>query len=178
MMRRVVFQLERSLRVTRAAVSSLVFLFFAYMLAAVLVQVVGRYFAFSIDWAAESATFAQVWMVFLAAGLAMRDGLHVRVDALVNLLPGQLQRALMLVVTLVCLWFLSLAVRGSVDLLRVGLIETSPVMRLPMWLAFLSLPLGLLYLGLELVLSLGAYRAPQDGGGTTEATGADRGPGR
>jgi hypothetical protein len=63
------------------------------MLGAVLVQVVGRYFAFSIDWAAESATLAQVWMVLLAAGLAMRDELHVRVDALLNALPPRLVRA-------------------------------------------------------------------------------------
>ncbi|MEM1189698.1 MAG: TRAP transporter small permease subunit [Pseudomonadota bacterium] len=174
-MRRLVLQLERSLHLMRGGVSLLVILFFAYMLVAVLVQVVGRYFAYSIDWAAESATLAQTWMVFLAAGLAMRDGLHVRVDALVSLLSGPLRRALMLVVTLVCLWFLSLAVRGSVDLLRVGLIESSPVMRLPMWLAFLSLPLGLLYLALELVLSLTGGSAGEAGGGAPEFSRADRG---
>ncbi len=142
-MSRFVVHFDRGLRLLRAAVASLVLLFFTYMLVAVLVQVVGRYFAFSIDWAAESATLAQIWMVFLAAGLAMREGLHVRVDALVNLLPTRIQRPLTVAVTLVCLWFLSLAIRGSVDLIGVGLVETSPVMRLPMWIAFLSVPLGL-----------------------------------
>ena len=153
---------NRGLRLMRAAVAALVLLFFTYMLVAVLVQVVGRYFAFSIDWAAESATLAQIWMVFLAAGLAMRDGLHVRVDALANMLPAGLQRPLMIAVTLVCLWFLSLAIRGSVDLISVGLVETSPVMRLPMWIAFLSLPLGLLYFALELVLGLSAHGRVQE----------------
>lgn len=152
---------ERVLGAVRWTVSGLVLLFFSYMLIAVLVQVVGRYFAFSIDWAAETARLAQVWMVLLAAGIAMRDRLHVRVDALVNLLPPALVRLLTLVVTIACLWFLSLTIKGSLALIEVGRIESSPVLRLPMWIAYLCLPLGLLYFALELVLSLGAgWRQP------------------
>lgn len=143
-----------AVRRLRFCVSALVIIFFSYMLVAVLAQVIGRYLAFSIAWAAESATLAQTWMVLLAAGLAMRDKLHVRVDALVALLPPPLVRILAFVVTLACLWFLSLAIRGSVDLIAVGLLETSPVLRLPMWIAYLALPLGLVYFGLELVLAL------------------------
>jgi TRAP-type C4-dicarboxylate transport system permease small subunit len=123
------------------------------MLLAVLVQVVGRYFAFSIDWASESATLAQIWMVLLAAGLAMRDRLHVRVDAVLAVLPAMLVRLLTLIVMLACLWFLSLTIRGSLALIEVGLFELSPVLRLPMWIAFLALPLGLGYFALELVLA-------------------------
>lgn len=147
---------HRIARALRAIVSGLVILFFSYMLFAVLVQVVGRYFAFSIDWATESATLAQIWMVLLAAGLAMRDKLHVRVDALLNVLPPPLVGVLTVVVMLACLWFISLTVRGSLAMIDVGLIELSPVLRLPMWIAFLSLPLGLSYLALELTLALGA----------------------
>lgn len=144
----------------RAAVSTLVILFFGYMLVAVLVQVAGRYFAFSIDWAAETATLAQVWMVLLAAGLAMRDNLHVRVDALLNTLPPALQSLLTLLVTLACLWFLSLTILGSIAMIDVGRIENTPVLGLPMWIAYLCLPLGLSYFALELVLALaGGWRA-------------------
>lgn len=139
----------------RAVVSALVLLFFAYMLLAVLVQVVGRYFAFSIDWAAETAILAQVWMVLLAAGLAMRDRLHVRVDALLNVLPPALTQILTVLVTLVCLWFLSLTIEGSLALIEVGRIESSPVLGVPMWIAYLCLPLGLAYFALELLLALG-----------------------
>ncbi|MFK7831317.1 MAG: TRAP transporter small permease [Congregibacter sp.] len=145
----------RVVRAIRAAVSALVFLFFAYMLVAVLVQVLGRYFAFSIDWAAETATLAQVWMVLLAAGLAMRDRLHVRVDALLNLLPPSLISLITVLVTIACLWFLSLTIEGSLALIGVGRIESSPVLGLPMWIAYLCLPLGLSYFALELVLALG-----------------------
>lgn len=124
------------------------------MLLAVLVQVVGRYFAVSIDWAAETATLAQVWMVLLAAGIAMRENLHVRVDVLVNRLPEAVVRVLTLCVTVVCLWFLSLTIMGSLALVEVGRIAVSPVLRLPMWIAYLCLPLGLLYFAMELILAL------------------------
>ena len=62
------------LRGIRWLVAGLVILFFSYMTLAVLVQVGGRYlFDYAIDWTAETATFAQIWMIFLAAGLAMRE---------------------------------------------------------------------------------------------------------
>lgn len=146
---------ERVVNRIRQLVSALTIFFFVYMLVVVLVQVLGRYFAFSIDWAVETATLAQVWMVLLAAGIAMRENLHVRVDALINSLPPGLSRVLTLCVTVVCLWFLSLAIKGSLDLIEVGRIAVSPVLRLPMWIAYLCLPLGLLYFALELILALG-----------------------
>lgn len=148
---------ERLVKVVRVCVSALVLVFFSYMLVAVLVQVVGRYFAFSIAWAAETATLAQVWMVLLAAGLAMRDDLHVRVDALVNQLPPVLVKLVSVMVTIACLWFLSLTIRGSLALIEVGRIENSPVLGLPMWIAYLCLPLGLSYFALELLLALGTH---------------------
>jgi TRAP-type C4-dicarboxylate transport system permease small subunit len=139
----------------RLIVTWLVIGFFSYMAIAVLVQVVGRYvFNFSIDWAAESATFAQVWMILLAAGLAMRRNLHVSVDALVSFLPESVLRFLTLAVAIPCLWFLWHAIAGSMALIDIGRIQTSPVLQIPMWIPYLSLPLGLAYFGLELILTL------------------------
>jgi len=135
----------------------------------VLVQVIGRYFAFSIDWAAETATLAQIWMTLFAAGLAMRDKLHVSVDALVNVLPAAVLKVLTLVIAIACLWFLSLAIAGSLALIEAGRIQTSPVLRLPMWVAYLCLPLGLGYFALELVLSMSArWRDPKGNGHSME----------
>ena len=139
----------------RKLVAALVILFFSYMIVAVLVQIAGRYlFDFAIDWTAETATFAQIWMVLLAAGLAMRDNLHVSVDALTSHLPLSALRVLIIVVTLPCLWFLAQAIAGSLALIDIGRIQSSPVLRLPMWLPYLSLPVGLAYFGLEFLLAM------------------------
>lgn len=139
----------------RKLVAGLVVLFFGYMIIAVLVQIVGRYlFEFAIDWTAETATFAQIWMVLLAGGLAMRDNLHVSVDALTSHLPTSVLRGMIVVVTLPCLWFLLQAIAGSLALIDIGRIQSSPVLRLPMWIPYLSLPVGLGYFGLEFILAM------------------------
>jgi len=139
----------------RSVVMWLVIGFFAYMGIAVLVQVTGRYvFNYSIDWAAESATFAQIWMILLAAGLAMQKNLHVSVDALANILPVPILRFLTIVVAVPCLWFLWQAIVGSLALIDIARIQTSPVLQIPMWIPYLALPIGLSYFGMELVLSL------------------------
>ncbi|MCP5152871.1 MAG: TRAP transporter small permease [Ectothiorhodospiraceae bacterium] len=146
---------RRLLAGLRRLVVWLVVACFAYMAVTVLVQVLGRYvFNYSIGWASESATFAQIWMVLLAAGLAMRDRMHVGVDAVANLLPIPLMRAVTLVVAIGCAWFLWQAIVGSFSMIRIGRIQTSPAIGLPMWIPYLSLPIGLAYFALELVLTM------------------------
>ena len=153
----------------RKLIAGLVVVFFSYMIVAVLVQIAGRYlFDFAIDWTAETATFAQIWMVLLAGGLAMRDNLHVSVDALTSHLPAPALRGLVVVVTLPCLWFLFQAIAGSLALIDIGRIQSSPVLRLPMWIPYLSLPVGLGYFGLEFLLAMAArWQNPGAGQSTT-----------
>jgi len=153
----------------RKLVAGLVVVFFTYMVVAVLVQIAGRYlFDFAIDWTAETATFAQIWMVLLAGGLAMRDNLHVSVDALTSRLPAPALRFLIIVVTLPCLWFLFQAIAGSLSLIDIGRIQSSPVLRIPMWLPYLSLPVGLCYFGLEFLLAMVVrWQDPPAGGSAT-----------
>ncbi len=129
---------------------------FVYMTLAVLAQVFGRYvFNYSISWTEETAKFAQIWVVLIGAGITMRRGLHVAVDVLAALLPLNLARALMVVVAAGCLWFLGIVVYGSLPLIELGWkFETSPVLQVPMWIIYLCLPLGAIYFGIEIVLSV------------------------
>lgn len=137
----------------RAIVATLVVILFVYMSIAVLAQVIGRYvFNFSIDWAVESATFAQIWMVLLGAGYAMRKGLHVSVDFLVAKLPMRVVQALNMVITVLCLWFMWVVFDGSLTLIRVGALQTSSALQLPMNYPYLALPVAMAYLALEFVL--------------------------
>lgn len=142
-----------AMRAVRAVASVLTIVFFAYMALAVLAQVLGRYFFnFSIGWAAETATFAQIWMIFLGAGLAMRERLHVGVDILYAALPRLLQRILVLLIFAAGLWFLWVTVAGSFRLISIGFRQTSSVLQMPMWIPYLALPVGLSYFALEFAL--------------------------
>ena len=133
----------------------MVITFYSYMVIAVVVQVFGRYvFNYSIGWATETATFSQIWMVLLAAGVAMRRNLHVGVDVLLSKLPNTGRRLLISISGLSAIWFLYQAVSGSLSMIQIGMIQTSPAIGLPMWLPYLSLPVGMTYFGLELIVHL------------------------
>ncbi|MCE8459410.1 TRAP transporter small permease, partial [Rhodovulum sulfidophilum] len=70
--------LSAALRALRRLVDGAALLLLGYMALAVLVQIVGRYvFNYSIAWSEETATFAQIWLALLGAGIAMRHNQHV-----------------------------------------------------------------------------------------------------
>ena len=145
--------LARIVAGARLAVAVLVVACFAYMTLAVLAQVFGRYvFNYSISWTEETARYAQIWVVLMGAGIAMRRGLHVAVDALAAMLPLGWARVLSILIAAGALWFLGVVVYGSLPLIELGwLFETSPVLQISMWIIYLSLPLGAAYFALELV---------------------------
>ena len=146
-------RLAAALRFTAA---SIVVACFAYMTLAVLAQVFGRYvFNYSISWTEETAKFAQIWVVFIGAGIAMRRGWHVAVDVLPSMLPLGPARAVSVVVAAGCIGFLGLVVFGSLPLIELGfMFEVSPVLQLPMWIIYLCIPIGAVYFALEIVLSV------------------------
>ena len=131
----------------------LIVVFFVYMVLAVFFQVLGRYFFnFKLDMASETATFAQIWMVLIAAGLALQKNMHVGVDVLINVLPKKIQKIVILITSLCSMAFLLIALKGSFALINVGFDSTSPASGMPMWIPYLSVPLGLMYIMIELVI--------------------------
>ena len=140
----------------RLIAATIVVICFAYMTIAVLAQVFGRYvFNYSISWTEETARFAQAWVILIGAGITMRRGWHVAVDSLPEKLPLRIARALRIVLACGCIWFLSLVFYGSFALIELGwLFEVSPVLSIPMWIIYMALPLGAVYFGVEIVLSV------------------------
>ncbi|MGQ0664311.1 MAG: TRAP transporter small permease [Pseudomonadota bacterium] len=164
----------RIVEAIRGIANVFVILCFSYMTISVVVQVLGRYvFNFSIAGAIETATLAQVWMVLVGAGITMRRGMHVAIDVVAVLLPVRLARALSVVIALASLWFLGVVIYGSLPLIEVGFIETSPALQIPMWISYVGIPVGAGYFGLEVLLALarrwndpfGAERSVAEAGG-------------
>ena len=143
-------------RALRFVAATVVVVCFAYMTIAVLAQVFGRYlFNYSISWTEETAKFAQIWVVFIGAGIAMRRGWHVAVDALPSMLPLGPARAVSVAVAVTCIGFLGVVVFGSLPLIELGwMFELSPVLHVPMWIIYLCIPLGAFYFAFEIVLSV------------------------
>lgn len=143
---------SRGLAVVRTAAAAWVVACFVVMTAAVWVQVGGRYFFnYSIASSTEVATLAQIWMVLVGAGIAARQDLHARIDALVNLFPPPLRRLLTAATSLLGLVFLAAVVVGAVPMLRQGQFQTTPTLGLPMWVPYLGLIVGPLYFAAEVL---------------------------
>ena len=139
----------------RRAVSAIVVVLFSVMLIAVLAQVAGRYFFnFSIAQAAEIATFCQIWLVLLGAGVALARGQHVAIDVLPSQLPLPLARLALIAIALVSAAFLAVLAYGTLPLIKLGQFQTSPALQMPMKYMYACLPVGAIYMMLELVLSV------------------------
>lgn len=145
----------------RGTVAALVVFLFTVMMTAVLVQIAGRYvFNYSISGASEIATFSQIWLVFFGAGVAMRRGQHVVVDVLALFLPDGVRRIISIIVAAGSIAFVLIVAWASLALIKFGFIQTSPALQLPMWMIYLCMPIGSLYLALEIVAA--AVQAPSD----------------
>ena len=145
--------MEKTLNIIRRAVRYLVIIFFIYMVLAVFYQVLGRYiFNYKLGAAAETATFAQIWMILLASGIAMRKNMHVGVDILLRKLNTKTQKIIITASTIIIMIFLIMVLKGSVQLIMVGAQSTSPAISVPMWIPYLSVPIGVFYIMLELMI--------------------------
>ncbi len=148
---------QASLALVRRAVEIVLILLVAIMIGTVLAQVAGRYlFNFSIAWATELATFAQIWMVLLGAGYAMRARLHVSIETLVEMLPPAVARLIMVPVAGLCLWFLWVVFEGGLLLMEVGAMQTSAALQVSMQVPYVALPVSAAYFALECAIRFGA----------------------
>lgn len=142
------------LRLLRRVVDIAVLALLAYMACAIMAQVIGRYFFnYSIAWSEETATFAQVWLTLLGAGVAMRYNQHVGVDFLILKTPMMVQRLVSGVALVLGVWFLGLVVVGSLSMVSIGLMVKSPALRLPMAIPYSALPVGFGYFLIEFAIA-------------------------
>ena len=119
-------------RILLAANRGLIVGMMAAMVALVFANVVSRYvFNYSIIWAEELSQYLMVWITFLGAGLAMREGRHVSVQMLQDALPPRLVRGARISVEFIILGFLAALVVLGVMFVRFAWDQETPVMNIP-----------------------------------------------
>lgn len=155
---------------------ALIGLMMAVMFVLVFTNVVTRYgFGFSIAWAEEVASFLMIWVTFLGAGLALREGRHVAIDILQDRLPETARRALRFALAAVILVFLGLLVWFGVQFVAFGWRSVTFVTQIPRGIPYLAVPIGCAMFALHLLLILPRFVArdwdevAHDDGGLDEA---------
>lgn len=103
---------------------------------------------FSLVFAEELTTYTIIWATFLGSGLCVQRGIHVSVDAFVQLLPARLRRAHAIMANLVGLAFSGILLKLGLELSsRVAASgQLSPAMMVPVVIAYIAIPLGAFYM--------------------------------
>lgn len=141
---------------------AVIFLMMAVMATLVFINVVTRYaFNFSIIWAEEVSQYLMIWIAYLGAGLALREGRHVAVEMLQDRLPPAVARTLRLAVGGLVLVFLGvLTVLGFQFAIFVWNQET-PVLNISLGIPSLGIPIGALLFAAHLLFMFRSYVAKQ-----------------
>lgn len=126
------------------------------MLVAMLVictmQVVWRYvIQSSLSWSEELARYIFAWLVWLAAAYATKKLRHLRITFLQEIVPERFRWLFDMLALVMSIVFA--IIFGSIAVKMVGMIaetgQRSPAMRMPMWIPYLSVPVGLSLIGVR-----------------------------
>jgi len=124
----------------------------------VFANVIARYlFNDSIIWVEEFTQFEMIWITFLGAGLALREGRHVAVDIVDEYLPAGLRRAVRVFIGAAILVFLAAIAYLGLQIVQFTWNQETPVMNIPTGIPYLGVPIGALVCALHLALCFGDF---------------------
>lgn len=140
--RRLLRTLERGLVTANQAAIVLMMMAMAGL---VFGNVVSRYvFGNSLNWSEEIARYLMIWITYLGAGLAMREGQHVAIEYAQTLLPRRMQPWVRGFVALLILAFLAILTYVGFQFSEFAWRQRTPVMQWPMGAMYLAIPIGAL----------------------------------
>ncbi len=120
----------------------------------------------SLPWSEELARYLMVWAVFIGASIGAREGAHIGVQAVVNFLPASLKRAAILISGLLSVAFsliiMVLAFKVVAVLMKTG--QKSPAMEIPMYWAYMAVPVGCTLMGIRFFQAMLEKLRAQTGG--------------
>lgn len=148
---------------------SLCFLFYTYLVLIVFIEVVRRYvFNWSSSWSEETAIYAFIWMVYLAAAKGVKERSHLSVDFLVRLM-GRRGQLVSSVLSDVCFVILAVVAIYYSVLIAGTHVATNLSMQganLPLVLATAAVPVGWILILVRVVQrfinTIRAYAAGED----------------
>ena len=112
---------------------------------AILAQIVNRAFlGRPFPWGEELARYLMIWATFIGISAGVKMGSHIGVEALVALLPERMRLRFAVGTDVAILSFFVVMTFLSVQLVA-GIKETgqlSPALRVPMWYAYMAIPVG------------------------------------
>jgi TRAP-type C4-dicarboxylate transport system permease small subunit len=125
----------------------------AILVTIVVASVVFRYLLLApLGWSEEVGRYLMIWLGFLAASIAARQGLHVGVDFAVQLAPPGLRRWLTRLARAATMGFLLIVMVYGFVLVTNLWEQWSPVLLIRMTWPYLAIPVGSLLMLIQLAI--------------------------
>ena len=107
----------------------------------VVLQIISRRFftEHAPSWTEEASRFFFVYAISFAAGLGQKEGYFVSMDYFYRKFSSNAKRIIDLLITIVSLFLFGTMLIFSIQFIRLGMVETSPGLGLPMSFAFTSM---------------------------------------
>jgi len=106
----------------------------------------------SILWAEEVSRYLMIWAMFMGSGLLFRQGAHIAVDNLQDIVPDLVGRAVRIaIVAVLMIFFFSMIYIGFLYVLfQWG--QVTPVTRIPFGFVYAAVPAGFLLMAYHLTM--------------------------
>ncbi len=123
----------------------------------VFIQVISRYFFnHSISWSEEIALLMIVWFIFIGCSVAARQGAHVSMDVLENILSKKATKYLSVIVNIISFAFCGIIVYAGIGMVQkaINLNSMATSISMPLWVAYLSVPVGMVLMGIQYIFNI------------------------
>jgi len=131
------------------------------MTAVIILQVIFRFILkASLPWSEELARYLMVWLTFVGASIGVKWGSHIGVEALVIVLPKNVQTIVKYLGIILAIIFCVVVFSASLGILQNQIVnrQVSPAMRIPMWWAYAAVPFGTFLMAVRFIQELLKYK--------------------
>lgn len=125
------------------------------MVLLIFVNVVGRYvFNYTFVSFEEIARILFVWCTYLGSAVAIRDGTHIRVDVIINILTPRVRKVVDIIANLLVDFILILTIRVMMNLVMVNITNPLPLTRIPYGVVQAIIPVSMVIMLIVNIIKL------------------------
>ncbi len=115
-------------------------------------------FDMPLSWTEEVARYSFIWWVFFGSIIALREGRHLGIDALTNVLPRKVLRSWWAAIYLSILVYLAVMFWQGAKLIRLQMVHTTPITGVPLGWIIAIIPICAVLMGFYTVQLLAKGR--------------------
>lgn len=121
----------------------------------VFLQIIFRFVIYvPFPWSEESARYLMIWMGMLGSAVALRHGRHIGVTILAERMPSAIAPYFTAMIQVVMIGFLVVIAKQGFALALFNATQRSPALEIPMFYPYLAIPVGAVFMVLELCADL------------------------